>query len=210
MGNIREAANKEGRIWAVEYDVSGVPDDRLLDLIKKDWAWLIDQFGLRKDPSYAHEKGKLVVFVWGMPLPDRQYLGGHRECRGRLSQKRSGLRWKLRHRRPPRPLARSRPEWRGTHQTIRRLCLRGCRVLTRMTFVSSARSASTITRTSGPDFPGRISSTSRPGRSRPTILAPGGKFYEDLLNKVTSRRSRPPLRRHVRRIQRGHRRDADE
>jgi hypothetical protein len=71
LGNIRAAANEEGRIWAVEYDVSGCPDDKLLDMIKHDWAWMIDSFGIRKDPAYAHENGKLVVFVWGMPLPDR-------------------------------------------------------------------------------------------------------------------------------------------
>ncbi len=29
MGNVREAANKEGRIWAVEYDISGTKDSEL-------------------------------------------------------------------------------------------------------------------------------------------------------------------------------------
>lgn len=71
MGNVREAANKEGRIWAVEYDISGTKDSELFEKLKKDWMWLVDEFGIRKDPSYAHENGKPVVFVWGMPLPDR-------------------------------------------------------------------------------------------------------------------------------------------
>jgi hypothetical protein len=73
LGNVRAAANKEGRIWAVEYDVSGGQDDKLLDFFKKDWAWLVDNFGIKKDPSYAHENGKLVVFIWGLPFADRKF-----------------------------------------------------------------------------------------------------------------------------------------
>lgn len=71
LGNVREAAIREGRIWAIEYDVSGTPDAKLLEFIKKDWMWLVDQFGLLKDPSYAHENGKPVVIVWGMPVQGR-------------------------------------------------------------------------------------------------------------------------------------------
>jgi hypothetical protein len=71
MGNVRAAANQEGRIWAVEYDVSGYPDGKLLEGISRDWKWLVDEFGIKKDPSYARENGKLVVFIWGMPFDNR-------------------------------------------------------------------------------------------------------------------------------------------
>jgi len=71
MGNVRDAANREGRIWAVEYDVSGCPDDKLLESIQKDWKWLIDEFGLKDDKAYARENGKPVVFVWGMAVGGR-------------------------------------------------------------------------------------------------------------------------------------------
>jgi hypothetical protein len=73
LDNVRTAANQEGRIWAVEYDVSGAPDDKVLATLKKDWAWMIDNFGIRKDPAYAHEGDKLVVFIWGLPFPDRHF-----------------------------------------------------------------------------------------------------------------------------------------
>ncbi|HEX4140041.1 MAG TPA: PA14 domain-containing protein [Candidatus Methylacidiphilales bacterium] len=73
LGNVRAAANQEGRIWAVEYDVSGAADAKVLDTLKKDWMWMVDNFGVRKDPSYAHENGKLVVFIWGLPFPDRHF-----------------------------------------------------------------------------------------------------------------------------------------
>ena len=71
LGNVRAAANQEGRIWAVEYDVSGCSDAKLLDTLKTDWAWMVDDFGIRTDPSYAHEGGKPVVFIWGMGVSDR-------------------------------------------------------------------------------------------------------------------------------------------
>jgi hypothetical protein len=71
LAGVRAAANREGRIWAVEYDISGCPDDEVLGRLKKDWIWLVDNFGLLKDPNYAREGGKPVVFIWGMSFPDR-------------------------------------------------------------------------------------------------------------------------------------------
>ena len=73
LGNVRAAANQEGRIWAVEYDVSGAPDAKVLDILKKDWMWMVDDFGIKKDPSYAREGDKLVVFIWGLSVPDRHF-----------------------------------------------------------------------------------------------------------------------------------------
>lgn len=71
LGNVRDAANREGRVWAVEYDVSGAPDEKLFDLISRDWKWLVDDFGLKKDPAYAKEGTKPVVFVWGLAVGGR-------------------------------------------------------------------------------------------------------------------------------------------
>lgn len=76
LANVRAAANREGRIWAIEYDVSGYPDARLLDTLQKDWSWMVDTFGLLKDSNYARENGKPVVFIWGMPFPDRKITVG--------------------------------------------------------------------------------------------------------------------------------------
>lgn len=73
LDNVRTAANQEGRIWAVEYDVSGAADDKVLATLKKDWMWMVDNFGIKKDPAYAHEGGKPVVFIWGLPFPDRHF-----------------------------------------------------------------------------------------------------------------------------------------
>jgi hypothetical protein len=71
LANARAAANREGRIWAVEYDISGCPDSKLLEMMKTDWKWMIDEFRLLEDPCYAREGGKPVVFIWGLPFPNR-------------------------------------------------------------------------------------------------------------------------------------------
>lgn len=73
LANVRAAANREGRIWAIEYDVSGYSDKKLLETITRDWKWLIDGFDLLADPNYAREGGKPVVFLWGLSFPDRHF-----------------------------------------------------------------------------------------------------------------------------------------
>ncbi len=71
LANVRASAHREGRLWAIEYDVSGYPDRKLLETLKTDWKWFVDEFGIRGDSHYAHEDGKPVVFIWGLPFPDR-------------------------------------------------------------------------------------------------------------------------------------------
>jgi hypothetical protein len=73
LSNVREAANREGRVWAVEYDVSGMKDSDVLERLKSDWIWLVDTFGLLKDKNYAREQGKPVVFIWGLPVTSRNF-----------------------------------------------------------------------------------------------------------------------------------------
>lgn len=73
LANVRAAANRTGRLWAVEYDVSGYPDAKIVETLKKDWAWFVDVFGIKDDPCYAREGGRPVVFIWGLPFPNRNF-----------------------------------------------------------------------------------------------------------------------------------------
>ncbi|MBO6102872.1 MAG: hypothetical protein J6P03_06425 [Opitutales bacterium] len=66
LGCVREAANRTGRIWAIEWDVSGCNEETLFRNISEDWKWLVDEFGILKDPNYARVDGKPVVYIWGM------------------------------------------------------------------------------------------------------------------------------------------------
>ncbi|KAF5338238.1 hypothetical protein D9758_012849 [Tetrapyrgos nigripes] len=69
--NVREAAEKEGRVFAIMYDVSGVPADRVARVIEHDWAHLIRDKGILDSPNYLREKGKPVLALWGFGFSDR-------------------------------------------------------------------------------------------------------------------------------------------
>ncbi|WP_424317047.1 autotransporter-associated beta strand repeat-containing protein [Haloferula sp.] len=73
LHNISRAAAEEGRVWGVEYDVSGKSDSAVLGLLQADWLWLTSQFDILNDPRYVREDGKPVVFIWGLPVPDRNF-----------------------------------------------------------------------------------------------------------------------------------------
>jgi hypothetical protein len=70
LGHVRESASKTGRIYAVCYDMSGFPADRIFERLRGDWKRLVDDLKVTQDDRYLHHDGKPVVFVWGF-YPDR-------------------------------------------------------------------------------------------------------------------------------------------
>lgn len=75
LNNVMEAAAKEGRIWALEYDVSGLSTNfnEAMDIMTNDWNWMVNEAQITQDPRYAHENGKPVVFIWGFPVESREF-----------------------------------------------------------------------------------------------------------------------------------------
>jgi hypothetical protein len=65
LGHVRPAAAKTGRTYAVCYDLSGAPANRLADRLAADWKRLVDAEKVTRDETYLHHGGKPVVFVWG-------------------------------------------------------------------------------------------------------------------------------------------------
>ncbi|MCH7226608.1 glycoside hydrolase family 71/99-like protein [Haloferula sp. A504] len=75
LHNVRRAANLEGRVWAIEYDVSSMSDDPdPFEVITRDWNWLVEQARILEDPRYLHHDGKPVLFIWGFSVPGREGL----------------------------------------------------------------------------------------------------------------------------------------
>ena len=70
LGHVRASAEETGRVYAVCYDMSGMPEDRLYDTLVNDWKRLVDELGVTRDGRYLHHDGKPVLFVWGF-YPDR-------------------------------------------------------------------------------------------------------------------------------------------
>ena len=65
LGHVRDAAAKTGRAYAVCYDLTGTPADKIYDQLTADWKRLVDDKKVTKDDRYLHHNGKPVVFVWG-------------------------------------------------------------------------------------------------------------------------------------------------
>lgn len=52
------------------YDVSGVPTERIQEIIEKDWNHLLREKRVLNSPNYLRENGKPVIAIWGaQPSP---------------------------------------------------------------------------------------------------------------------------------------------
>lgn len=65
LGYARDAANRTGRTFAVEYDMSGTPGPVAIEQMKKDWRFLVDTMKITEDPRYLHHNGKPVLEIFG-------------------------------------------------------------------------------------------------------------------------------------------------
>ena len=65
LANVRAAAERTGRVYALCYDLSGFPKEKMVEALAKDWRKLVDEAQVTKDKQYLHHNGKPVLFVWG-------------------------------------------------------------------------------------------------------------------------------------------------
>lgn len=66
------AAEKENRVLAIQYDISGVSDDRMLETFQVDWVHLMRDLRILDSPSYLREKGKPVIAIYGAYMRDSE------------------------------------------------------------------------------------------------------------------------------------------
>jgi hypothetical protein len=79
LAHCREGANREGRVYAVMYDLSGIGAGDTHQVIA-DWRLLRTEMKIGSDPAYQHLNGKPLVAVWGIGFNDgRAY--SLKECR---------------------------------------------------------------------------------------------------------------------------------
>ena len=71
LASCREGANRNGRTYALMYDLSGMQAGRMDEVIG-DWRQLRTRMKLGDDPAYLHHRGKPVVAVWGIGFNDRR------------------------------------------------------------------------------------------------------------------------------------------
>lgn len=64
LSHVRRAAEETGRVWALTFDIAGMPRDRIFDTLTREWKRLVDE-GVTRDPRYVHQGGLPVVEVFG-------------------------------------------------------------------------------------------------------------------------------------------------
>jgi len=70
LRHVRAAANRTGRVFMIEYDMSGASTNTLFGQLTNDWTYLADQQHLTQDPRYLHHNGKPVLMIFGF-YPER-------------------------------------------------------------------------------------------------------------------------------------------
>ncbi|KAJ4485269.1 hypothetical protein J3R30DRAFT_3696603 [Lentinula aciculospora] len=69
---VQEAAEKEGRVFAIMYDVSGVEPDQVMRIFTKDWIHLVREKRILESPNYLRERGMPVIGLWGFGFDKRK------------------------------------------------------------------------------------------------------------------------------------------
>jgi hypothetical protein len=69
--NVRSAAEANGRVFFVMYDISGATESDWARALQQDWQRLTEELRVTKSKSYLHHKGKPVVGIWGLGFADR-------------------------------------------------------------------------------------------------------------------------------------------
>ena len=73
LKNIMAAALQSGRVFAIEYDISGANPATLLSTLQLDWNYLVNTLQVTSSPRYLRENGKPVVSVWGIGLNNSKH-----------------------------------------------------------------------------------------------------------------------------------------
>ncbi|MCX6602777.1 MAG: hypothetical protein NTV52_04210 [Acidobacteria bacterium] len=73
LKNVMAAARSAGRVFAIEYDISGANAATVDADLRADWRYLVETLGVTAHPGYLHHEGKAVVGVWGIGLNDTRH-----------------------------------------------------------------------------------------------------------------------------------------
>jgi len=71
LANCREGANRNGRAYAVMYDLSGLGANRIQEVMD-DWSALHKRMKVTDDAAYLKHRGHPLVAVWGVGFNDNR------------------------------------------------------------------------------------------------------------------------------------------
>jgi hypothetical protein len=123
--NVQSAAEANGRVFAIMYDISGHPRNTVVADVERDWIHLVDALHVTSSPRYLHHHGRPLLALWGLGFPDRsptpeqaaeliEFFKNHPEPRYRVTLM-GGVpaRW-----RTLRGDSRPDPEWAGVYRSF--------------------------------------------------------------------------------------------
>ena len=64
LKHVQAAAKRTGRVWALSYDIAGMPNAGIYKILTDDWKQMVDA-GMTRDPRYLHEGRCPIVQIWG-------------------------------------------------------------------------------------------------------------------------------------------------
>ncbi len=64
--NAQAGAEAYGRVFAMMYDTSGMDSSTFVDILEKDWKYMVDVLKVTESPAYLHHQGKPVLAIWGL------------------------------------------------------------------------------------------------------------------------------------------------
>lgn len=67
----REGAERYGRIFFVNIDISSASNEGLAQAITDDWTYVVDSLRATESPRYARHKGRPVLGLWGFGFANR-------------------------------------------------------------------------------------------------------------------------------------------
>jgi hypothetical protein len=70
LANARTAAEANGRVFYLTYDVSGADAATVVASIRQDWQRVVAELKVTDSPAYLHDGGKPVLQLWGFGFTD--------------------------------------------------------------------------------------------------------------------------------------------
>jgi hypothetical protein len=66
--NVRAAAEAHGRVFIINYDMAGIPYTEVVEAIKNDWMFLVDELKITESPCYLHHNGRPLLAIYGFGI----------------------------------------------------------------------------------------------------------------------------------------------
>jgi hypothetical protein len=74
LKNILAGAAEAGRVFAIEYDVTGSKPDTFFEVMREDWKYLVDELKITAHPGYLRHNGRPVLSIWGPGLQENRHV----------------------------------------------------------------------------------------------------------------------------------------